>query len=162
MLPERHLNGLRSFRREPTGKPHNNLSVNTENIKTESHSRSEDRSRHLRNGLILQTSPEGQMTLTAKLNQRPPNLSSPSMGNQKTPEAIRALIQIRHPEIRRHSAPVFRPPPPDGSMREQPFIAPLIARIEFFGRHSRRLKDDVCSVVEAPVAVNDSSLFFEL
>src|SRR5678816_4140872 len=85
--------------------------------------------------------PQSEMPLARMLDQRPPHRRSEPMADQQVPEAVRALVEIAHREIREHCAAVARPPLPDGRMGEQFVVAPGVALIELLAAHVLRLED---------------------
>src|SRR3990170_8231349 len=96
------------------------------------------------------------------LDQRPPYRGGQPMFDEQVPDTIGTLVQITHGEIREHGAAVAGTATPNGSVREQGFVTPRIARIELFGTHVLRLKDDMRGVVLVPVPMQDAALRFEL
>ena len=97
-----------------------------------------------------------------QLHQRTPHRVHQIMLDQQMPEAIRALVQIRHRQIQRHSAPIFRPAPPDRSMRKQPLINPSVSVLQFLGRHVPGLKHGVRRIVLRPISMQNPPLGFHL
>ena len=85
---------------------------------------------------LCQPAPESQVAPPAELDQRPPDTARQPVADQQMPEPVRALVEVRHRQIRRHGAPVRRPPAPDRAVRKQPPVAPARSRSSScFGRH---------------------------
>src|ERR1041385_68794 len=96
------------------------------------------------------------------LDQRSPDCPGEAVTDQQMPEAVRALVEITHREIRQHCSAVARPALPDGCVREQLVVAPRVAAIELLAAHVLRLENDVRSVVLVPVSMQDAPLRVEL
>src|ERR1700720_4814355 len=84
------------------------------------------------------------------------------MLDQQMPEAVGALVEVRHREIERDSLPVERPAAPDRRMREKPLVDPGIAMLELLGSHVPGLKNGVGGVVESPIAMQEAAFRLHL
>jgi len=91
-----------------------------------------------------------------------PNGIDQVMLDQQVPEAIRALVQVRHGDVERDGLPLLRPAAPDRGVGEETLVDPGVSVLEFLGRHVLRAKDGMARVVEAPVAMQNSSFAFHL
>src|ERR1700680_4609880 len=96
------------------------------------------------------------------LHQWLPHWIDEVMLDQQVPEAVGALVQVRHRHVERNGPPVFWPTPPDGRMREEALIDPGISLLELLRGHVLRLKDGMAGVVEIPVTMQDAALCFHL
>ena len=85
---------------------------------------------HFRNAVVAlrKPPPETQVPPARELDERPPDERRQAVADQEVPEAVRALVEIRHRQIRQHRAPVLRAAAPDRAMREQPLVAPARSR----------------------------------
>src|SRR5262245_25908749 len=99
------------------------------NASNHSDARSNKRSGDRRILASLQPAAEREMPATTQFHERFPHPSSLSMSDQKSPETIGSLVEVRHAHIRGNCAPVFRSSAPDGLMREQALVKPLVAGV---------------------------------
>src|SRR5439155_24484241 len=61
---------------------------------------------------------KAQVPAAAELDERPPRRVRQAPADQQAPDAIRALVEIRHGEVGQHRPPVARSAPPDGDVAE--------------------------------------------
>ena len=83
------------------------------------------------------------------------------MLNQQRPEYVGALVEKTHGKIRQHIAEAVRTAPYNRRQGKDPFIAILVAGLQFCSCHVARLKNDMGGVIAVPIAVQDPLLFFQ-
>ena len=103
-----------------------------------------------------------QMPPASELDQGTPRAVNEAVFDQLSPEPVRALVQVRHGEVREQRAAVGGPAMPNRTMGEQAPVAPGVALGQLLDLHVARLEHDVGRVVARPVAVQESTFRFEL
>src|SRR5215217_327838 len=102
------------------------------------------------------------MPATRPFNQRPPDRGGEPTANQKMPEAVRPLVEVRHRQIGKYRGWILGPTSPDRRMGKQASVTPRVAFSQLFDGHSRGSKHDVRRVVLRPCLVQEPSLTFHL